>query len=249
MSGVSHVTGNNPERVVIVGCGPTMFDWHRGNLTYESSFGRPDEVWTLNKALRTVRADVGFVMDDMTGEAIRSAEYRDDLDRCGTPIITSIVDDEVKRLYPSARLHRYPIQAIINYCGYIRERIVGNAMPCPRQIHASARFVAAYMHNSIPYILAYALFIGVRHASLFGCDYTFPGQAAREDDRANAEYWVGLCRAWGMIVDVPETTTLLNTRDRRGLYGYGVRQPVMRPPSDTEAAIFAEMYRARYAAR
>lgn len=238
-----HVTGRTPRSVAIVACGPTSSQWHAGNFTYEPQFGAIDEVWTLNKGLRTTRCHVGFVMDDLVGEAARSASYAADLGALEVPIITSIVDDAVRRIFPDNRLYAYPLGPVWTHIGtrMLRARglpdaeIHGN----PEAVLRAGKSLGEYIHNSIPYILAYALFIGVKQIALFGADYTFPGQAAREDDRANCEYWVGALRMAGVDVQVPPQTTLLNKSSGRTLYGYGARIPVL--PYPTAADVVREL--------
>lgn len=224
-----HPTGRTPKLVNIIACGPTHSAYHAAHWQYNPPVPRVDETWSLNKGLRTVRADLGFVMDDMVGEARTSERFREDLDALGIPLITSIVDEEVRRLYPSASLIPYPLDDVLDYVGLLHllaatpsERIT------PSLTKAAGDVVGYYLHNSIPYILAYAAFIGVRRVHLFGADYTFPGNPVREDDRANTEYWVGLLRGFGIEVWVPGETTLLNTRDGLRLYGFGARAPKRR---------------------
>lgn len=242
-SGSDHVTGRIPTIVDIVACGPTFSDWVASNFGYDSVIGRADEVWTLNKGLRTYKADLVFVMDDLVGEGRLSEEYRRDINALTVPVITSIIDADVQAMYPNVRLYRYPIAHVLWAIGFAIERARGAREITMEQAVVNGRTAGRYIQNSIPYMLAYAWWIGVKRVRLFGADYTFPGSPAREDDRANAEYWVGLVRGLGMEVSVPDTTTLLDTRARKGLYGYGARQPLAKLPSQEDM----ERYAARYA--
>ena len=70
-------------------------------------------------------------------------------------------------------------------------------------------------------MLAYALFIGVRQILLWGADYSHEKSKRREEDRANAEYWIGICRVLGMRILIPDTSTLCNAD--KGTYFYGYR--------------------------
>ena len=218
--------GEPPETVAIVGCGPTMKDWHMGHFGYACAFPPVDQVWGLNKGLRTQKADLGFVMDDLVGECRRSPEYYEDLKALKLPIITSTVDTEVRKLLPNANLTEYPLREVLLCVGHkvLAARNQRADDPVALEIGKEAGY---YLHNSIPYMLAYALYCGVKGVQVFGCDYTYPGTDAREDDRANAEYWVGLLRGFGVEVKVPTTTTLLNSRKQPYLYGYGARPPVI----------------------
>jgi hypothetical protein len=87
-----------PKTVAIIACGPTNSDWHAGHFTYEPQFPKTDEVWTLNKALRTTKADLVFIMDDLVGEARRSPAYAEDIRNLTCPVITSNV--EVGKMQP-----------------------------------------------------------------------------------------------------------------------------------------------------
>ena len=195
---VNHPTGKAPRSVVVVSLGPTKNDYTSMMTAHEPEIVA-DEVWTINTGLRWCVADLAFIMDDLLWYATRYPAYGDLLRKSRIPIITN-------RAYPEfPRAVEYPLAEVIDRVGE----------------------ESAYFHNSVPYVLAYALHIGVQKVTLFGCDYTFPGTTAREDDRANAEYWVGYLRASGVQVFVPSTTTLLSAR--RGPYFYGyLRQPILK---------------------
>jgi hypothetical protein len=224
-----------PKTVAIIACGPTNADWHAGQFTYEPQFPKTDEVWTLNKALRTTRADLVFIMDDMVGEARRSPAYADDIRKLTCPVITSTVDDDVLRLFPNVQLIRYPIEEIIWTMGLRMMRARGiddqRIKDHPEFVHKHGMEHFYYLHNSVPQILAFALYIGVKGVQLFGADYTFPGVSAREDDRANCEFWVGALRASGVEVKTTSRSTLLNMPKQPWIYGYGQRPPVIGIPT------------------
>lgn len=225
-----------PRTVAIVACGATQADWHNVNYTYERKVPRVDVVWSLNKALRTVKCDLGFVMDDLVGECRRSPEYAADLAELQVPIITSTVDPQVKALLPKVDLWPYPVAAVIHFAGCLILKHRGSSYAeikaRPDRVHFYAQHAANYLHNSVPYMLAYALFLGMQGVQLWGADYTFPGQEAREDDRANCEYWVGMLRMAGVELYVSPRTTLLNQRQQPYLYGFGARPPVIEPPDN-----------------
>lgn len=233
-----HPTGKVPQRVALLGCGPSIRSWYVGQFTYDRQFPNfhPEnggEIWSLNKGLRTNAAHLGFVLDDLVGEARRSPEYTADLNRLTIPIVTSIIDADVRRHFPQLDLYEYPFSRIMANIG-LRRLLVKGADPAdlePRaeatraKVRTEAEANAYYLHNSIPMILAYALFIGVRDVMLFGIDYDYPDRGQAEEGRANCEYWIGLLRGYGLNVYVTDDTTILNTLKQPWVYGYGKRPP------------------------
>lgn len=198
-----HPTGCVPESVLLVALGPTKHDLLEATTAHEP----PDdimgcgEVWGVNAGCNhlagRVAYDVLFVMDYLDGERRRLPRYgehlRDWSRRFGGQIITS----EAGGWAGHAGVHEYPLR-------WVLERTGGDA----------------YFHNSVPYILAYALAIGVQRMTIYGADYSHESSKRREDDRPNAEYWLGFCQAKGMQFSLPPTTTLLNANRRGWFYGY-----------------------------
>jgi len=243
-----HVTGKMPESVAIVALGPSQKVWIYGNVSYDVKLPRVDEVWSLNKGLRTIKADVGFILDDLVGEARKSEEYANDIRGFNIPIITTTVDHDVKALFPTVNLHQYPMEEIIWQAG-IRFGVVSGHKPSDlcaptsaENIRTIGKDLALHFENSVPMILAYALWLGVRRVYLYGADYTYPGQEANESGRANCEYWVGLCRGQAMQVHICADSTLLDTRNPLTVYGYGARHPVIGlPKPDDVRRILGEL--------
>jgi hypothetical protein len=205
-----HPTGRTPRSVLVVALGPTK----QGLLELTTRHEPPpdvmdvDEVWGMNGGVNhmagRVAYDLLWIMDHLDGEEAKEPRYgeliRRWIDRHGAPVITS----QAGTWGLNSRVHEYPLRQVMDTFG---------------------RDDAAYFHNSVPYVLAYALWIGVERLVLWGADYSHEALKHREDDRANAEYWVGYCRARGMKIQVPADTTLLNTD--RGFWFYGYRdQPL-----------------------
>ena len=248
-SGWRHPTGNNPKIVNIIALGPTNTDYLADQHSYEPVIPKADELWTLNKAFRTLKADLVFVLDDIVGEHAISSRYIEDMHYyCDAPVMTTIVDFEVNRLLPSTDLGRYPIENVIDFWGlqWLTKRTIeerravllresGEALAAVEQIgphiypgievRLAGKRVASYMKNSIPMILAYAGYIGVRTIHMFGADFDFPGQALHEERKPNAEYWCAMLYGIGCELRMSARTTLLCTNEGRELYGYGKRQP------------------------
>jgi hypothetical protein len=174
-----------------------------------------------------------------------------------TSRVDTIIERQVTGADTDAEVFEYPLAAVVDYCGERfnaarRRRLDRSDEILDRHgLPMSARGVlrsrgadpdragrytnreaglrtSYYFHNSLPYMLAYALFLEtVETIHMFGCDYTYPGANIHEEDRANCEFWVGVCRANGIEVKVPEDTTLLSARKQPYAYGFGARQPVL----------------------
>lgn len=250
-----HPTGGKPKRIAIVACGPSFAKWHAANMRYQPAIPGVDEVWAVNKGIRTLNCDLCFVLDDLIGEYRKAPDYICDVTRrsftAGIPIIATGLDDGgaefisgiedqiISGLPDNASLSErsgffeFPLFEILEYYGlaWHQARGIWQGGGAPVNINiadvrlAGQRF-AYYLHNSIPMMLAYAGFIGVSEIVLAGVDYTFPGSDIREDDRPNAEYWIGYLRAMGIDVRPIDGTTILNTMKQPWCYGYA-RQPDM----------------------
>ncbi len=192
----THPTRRNPDSVIVVALGPTRQGYFNDQSRHDPLI-EADETWAINVGLRLGRYDLVFVMDDLLQFGIQHKKYGLDLRGANIPIITST------RYATYPKSVAYPLREVVETYGRVN----------------------AYFHNSIPYVLAYALFIGVKHMILFGADYHHEATKAREEDRANAEYWVGFCRHAGMRIEVVQGTTLLNTHKQPHFYGY-LYQPV-----------------------
>ena len=201
---IPHFLGAAPTSVAIVGLGPSEADFFYivGQHTPPTVF---DEVWTMNTGIRYVPHDLAFVMDDMLEFGRRYPAYHRSLATHTKPIAIGAVYSE----YPAAV--EYPINAILDRC--------------PGQ-------VASFHHNSVPYLLAYALAIGVERVTLFGCDYSYPISSRREEGQAVAALWIGYLRGRGVSVGITESSSLLETHRLvddplfRPYYGY-LRAPAV----------------------
>lgn len=190
-----HPTGRKPGLVELVALGPTSRYWVQHRLKKnEDPTETADEVWTLNRGIRSFKHDLAFIMDDLDSEAAKDPDYGEAIANHDQPIIASTLPETMTHdsFWP------YPLTHVLNKVGTHH----------------------AYFHNSVPYILAYAILIGVQEIHLYGCDYTHDEIDTREAGRANCEYWVGVARSHGMIVGVPTTSTLLDSNQSAWFYGY-----------------------------
>ena len=204
MTDWQHPTGKVPKSVLVIALGPTK----QGLLELTTKHEPPpevmdvDELWGMNGGVNhlagRVAYDVLWIMDHLDGEAHRLPRYAELIRRWQTRFGSPIITSQAGAWAGSPGVHEYPLAQVLQRFGNDH----------------------AYFHNSVPYILAYALMIGVERLVLWGADYSHEAIKRREDDRANAEYWVGYCRAKGMKVQVPQDTTLLNTDRQPWFYGY-----------------------------
>lgn len=187
------------ERIVIVGNGPT------GKAINLSEC--PFPVWTVNSG-RNIHPEsaVEFQMDDIHGPAARTvfgdgyAEYLEKIRESRVPIITSCAYEE----YPS--LVDYPLEQVLNHF----YRINGSQTP--------------YFGETVNYMIAWAVVIGVKAIDFWGVDYI----DTRPAERASAEHWVGIAKEAGIAIRVgsplshflsPQPLDGIN-HHVPGLYGY-----------------------------
>lgn len=153
------------------------------------------EIWTCNAGFRIWPHDLLFVMDDLEGEAHKWPQYGKDLAGHDQPIITSTA------YKPWSNAIAFPIREVCRDLGLVGLDI--------------------WFNNSLPYMLAYAVWIGVKHVTVFGADYWHPHSQGREGDIENAHFWLGFLRGRGLTLSVANNSTLMNARNsQRPMYGY-----------------------------
>tara|TARA_R100000900_G_scaffold33_1_gene57 strand:- start:12 stop:596 length:585 start_codon:yes stop_codon:yes gene_type:complete len=80
-----------------------------------------------------------------------------------------------------------------------------------------------YLNNTVAYAIAFALWNKVGCLKMFGVDFTYTGNLNfAEAGRGCVEFWLSKCQNEGMLVEVANSSTLLDTsipvEDK--LYGY-----------------------------
>jgi hypothetical protein len=191
-----HPTGKAPETVTLVCLGAS----HQSFIDCAFDRDTPDwllqsEVWTLNRGALAFRAHVAFVLDYLDGESAAFPHYAASLYRLNIPIITS----EPAPDWPN-HVHAYPFAAVWQW---LTETL--------QPQHSN------WLINSVPLILLYAGYIGVKTIRVFGADYQ--GHSQREEGHACAAYWAGILERVGLRVEVPDTTQFLGGNCRY-TYGY-----------------------------
>jgi len=193
------LNGKVPETVAIVAMGES------GRTFMASAANKGgklvDEVWAINSMGGVIQHDRLFHMDDMRIQQARAdssdgsiAGMMKWLPDNAAPVYTSKVYPE----YPSAV--EYPLEWVLNKTRH------------------------CYFNNTVPYALAFAIALGVKHVHLYGCDYSYAHDPhRREKGRACLEYWLGVAGTHGIAVTVPNDTSLLDANEKLGrdtLYGY-----------------------------
>jgi SAM-dependent methyltransferase len=198
---VSAINPRAPEHVVILGLGPSLEAYVDRVKRMGSRKAFADEVWGINAVGDVIQCDKIFHLDDVRIQEIRAAARPQSniahmlgwMKTHPGPIFTS-------RAYPEyPGLVEYPLAEVINGIGL------------------------AYFAGTAAYAVAYAIHIGVKRLSIFGCDYSYRDSKFAERGRANLEFWLGLAYARGIEICVPEQSSLLDTYEpeETQFYGFG----------------------------
>lgn len=80
----------------------------------------------------------------------------------------------------------------------------------------------AYMNNTVAWAVAWAISHRPSDVMIFGADFSYPDRHGAEAGRGCVEYLCGIAHAWGITVQVPASTSLLdaNVPDDHKPYGY-----------------------------
>lgn len=90
------------------------------------------------------------------------------------------------------------------------ERFVAGLAP------GSANMLGTYQTNSISWMIAFAMMEGFTTIDIYGVDMSQDTEYRHQ--RANVEYFLGICRGRGIEVNIPQTSDLLAATHQ---YGYG----------------------------
>lgn len=147
------------------------------------------EIWGLNTLYRAIpRWDRWFQIHD---DHIVQSKDREDpehfawLQKCGIPVFMQTAHPEI----PTSVA--YPLRAVVEKFG-------------PR-----------YFTNSIAYMIALAIYEGVKDIGLFGVDMLQDSEYAGQ--RACCEFWLGLASGMGIMIHLPKESALLKSNF---WYGY-----------------------------
>ena len=198
-----------PEHVAILGLGPSLEQYIDITKRLGGKHAYCSEVWGINAVAGVVLCDRVFHMDDVRIQEIRAAAQP---------------DSNIARMLQWLRVHPGPIitsREHPDYPGLV-------AFPLDDVVNNMGQ---AYFNSTAAYAVAYAIHIGVKHLSLFGCDYTYPDAHDAEKGRGCLEFWLGIASARGIKLSVPKTSTLLDGiyTQQEHFYGYDTLAVTLRP--------------------
>ncbi len=189
---------HSPEKVVLIGMGPSTIDLFTPTLTQEFSRDKwADEVWAVNMAAHLFWHDLVFWMDDLKKQRDFKPDLISELNRRAKPVMTAT---SYRDVCPTS--YDYPIDAV----GKISVDI----------------FKQVYLSNSIAQAIAYAIHKDVKVLKLYGCDFTYPDRNFAEAGRACVEAWItAAITKYDMDIGLCPRTSLFDTvSSRTGVYGF-----------------------------
>ena len=198
-----------PEHVAILGLGPSLEQYVDITKRLGGKHAYCNEVWGINAVAGTLLCDRVFHMDDVRIQEIRAAAQP---------------ESNIARMLQWMRVHPGPIitsREHPDYPGLV-------AFPLEEVVNSLGQ---AYFNSTAAYAVAYAIHLGVKHISIFGCDYTYPDSHDAEKGRGCLEFWLGIASARGIKLSVPKTSTLLDGiyTQQEHFYGYDTLAVTLRP--------------------
>lgn len=209
-----------PESVAILGLGPSLEQYVDIAKRLGGRHKVADEVWGINSLGSVIQCDRIFHMDDVRIQQLRSearpqsniAAMLDWMKHHPGPIYTSRPHPD----YPG--LVAYPLEDVLNTCGY------------------------DYFNSTAAYAVAFAIHLGVKKLSLWGCDFTYPKAHDAEKGRACVEFWLGMASERGIRIQLPTKTSLMDALHGRAerLYGYDTVNVDMQHDGQRMRVVFTE---------
>lgn len=194
-------TADSEEKhVAILGLGPSLDQYLEITKRLGGRSRFCDEVWAINALGDVFDCDLIFHMDDVRIQQIRAeaapasniAAMLAWLKTSRVPVVTSRAHPD----YPA--LVEFPLEDVLNHLGH------------------------DYFNSTAAYAVAFAIHAGATKISIFGMDYTYPSAHHAEKGRACVEFWLGQAHARGIQINLPKTTTMMDSMYPRAarLYGY-----------------------------
>lgn len=192
-----------PKHVALLGLGPSLEAYVDVVKRMGARRAFADEVWAINAAADVIQCDRVFHMDDVRVQEARAE---------------AAPDSNIAAMLTWLKAHPGPIYTSIphpDYPGTV-------AFPLEAVMNALGPDALGYFNSTAAYAVAYAVAIGVEQITLFGFDFTYPGAHKAEKGRACVEFYLGLAKARGIRIGIPDSTSLLDgclAREAR-YYGY-----------------------------
>lgn len=202
----SPADADHPDHVVILGLGPTLDQYVDLVKRLGGRHKLANEVWGINALGDLIHCDRVFHMDDVLVQEMRAAANPSSnikvmlewMKRYQGRIYTSMVDSDgrARTAYPA--LLEFPLAEVINSTG------------------------SAYFNSTAAYAVAFAIHLGVKKISLFGCDFTYAKSHDAEKGRACVEFWLGIASERGIEICIADRSSLMDMcePDAMKMYGY-----------------------------
>lgn len=188
------------KHVAILGLGPSLDQYLEITKRLGGRSRFCDETWAINALGNVFDCDLVFHMDDVRIQEIRAeAAPASNIAAMLHWIKTSRVPVVTSRAHPDyPALVEFPLEDVLNHLGH------------------------DYFNSTAAYAVAFAIHAGATKISLFGMDYTYPNAHDAEKGRACVEFWLGQAHARGIQLNLPKSTTLMDSMYPRAarLYGY-----------------------------
>lgn len=170
-----------PKSVAIVALGRTSPHFITEAVNRGSSDKPPfEEVWTVNRGFRGFVHDKLFVMDDFRWIEEKHPAYAEFLKKHDRPIITSTLYPD----YPNAV--EYPLDEV---CRFFKED--------------------CFAVNTIAYMVAYAIMIGVKDIYIYGADFHYPDGQTAEAGGMGVAWLLGWHKKNGGNYHIPAGSAML----------------------------------------
>lgn len=194
-----------PDSVAIVAMGASSHTYMRICSQAGDRRRLTDETWVINAMGGVLSHDRVFHMDDMRMQELRAAANPKSnvagmtnwLRTHPGPIYTSRAYPE----FPGAV--EFPLADVMTKTGH------------------------GYFNSTVPYAIAYALYLkitqgGPTRLELFGLDFSYPNGHKREKGRGCVEFWLGLCSANGIDINIAQDSTIMDAcvPEEEKMYGY-----------------------------
>lgn len=149
----------------------------------------------INAVMEVKNAMVADKNNNVRDESATLAGLIQMLDRHGTPVITA---------------HRRP-DYVRNSFDYPIDEVCNIGIPV---------FGKPYLNNGVAQAIAYAIWKGVEHLKIYGCDFTYPNREYAEEGRACVESWITLAITKNIQIGLPTHTSIMDMVKPPLIYGY-----------------------------